>query len=338
MVEKRDLTDLVDMESIAAQQEGDPIQLCQFAGPGAERVFRILPLQRAIIGRGEAAIIQIEEKGVSRRHALVEHQDGIPRLVDLGSTNGTFVNAQRIDTYDLRTGDQVQVGSAIFKVAVGRDDEEKPAKQGTDPQLREQIAQIHEQLKGQASGSGQLVVQETILAGVLENIGLPSLLQTLEANQNSGSVLIHLEEGQGHIYLQKGRPTHAKLGRTRGKKALFRLMDISKGRFEFVKPGFEPDNPTIEAQLEAIMLAAVTENDEFREYRKELPPSEAALTFAPNRTFILDRMPPDLFEVLAAICRHQTVGAVIDECSLSDLMVCRNLLMLLNEKIIEVAS
>lgn len=338
MVESRDETKFVDMDNIVAQQEGEPVKLYQTSGRGAERSFRVLPLQRAIIGRGEDSVITVEEAGVSRRHALLEHHEGVPRLVDLGSTNGTFVNGQRIDTFDLKSGDKIQIGSAIFDVMVGKVEEEQKVKERTDPELKEQIAQIHEQLKEQPSGSGAMVVQKTILAGRLENIGLASLLQTLEANKNSGSVLLNLDDTLGSIYLMKGRPTHAKLGLTRGKKALFRLMRIREAQFEFMSPGFEPDNETITGKLEALLLEAVTENDEFLEYRKGLPSDETALVFAPNRTFILDKTPPDLLDVLAAICRYRTVGAVIDQCGLSDLQVCRYLLMLLNEKIIDVAA
>ena len=44
--------------------------------------------------------------------------------------------------------------------------------------------------------------------------------------------------------------------------------------------------------------------------------------------------PGTAFDVLASIARHRTVGRVIDECHLSDLAVCRHLLMLLSEEIV----
>jgi len=73
-------------------------------------------------------------------------------------------------------------------------------------------------------------------------------------------------------------------------------------------------------------------------YREELPEDGTELVFSPNRTLYLDRVPPDLFEVLAAISRHRTVGAVIEECGLTDLTICRTLLMLVKEKIVVVAE
>lgn len=338
MNEFEDVTKLVDMDSIAAQQEGEPVFLHQVSGTGGERSFRVLPIQRIILGRDETSAIFIDEAGVSRHHALIEHQDGVPMLVDLASRNGTFLNGEEVDTSPLQTGDRIQVGSALFMVEVGKGQVGEPEKGGTDPELRLQIAELREKLESIPTGSGEIIVQKTMLAGTLENLGLPSLLQTLEANRNTGSLMINQGKSAGHVYLDKGQPTHAKLDRTRGKKALFRLLALDGGRFELLSPGFAPLHPSLEARLDALLLEGMTEIDEFNEYRKGLPAEDTTLTFADNRTFILDRMPPDLFEVLAAISRHRTVGAVIDHCTLSDLDVCRYLLMLLNEKIIEVGG
>jgi pSer/pThr/pTyr-binding forkhead associated (FHA) protein len=337
MDENRDLTELVDMDEIVAQQEGEPIHLLQVEGEGSERWFRVLPMQRAILGRSSDAAIHVEETGVSRQHALIEHQEGVPHLVDLGSTNGTFLNGRRIDNETIHTGDRIQIGSATFEVTVGKDHGPGSIREGTDPEVRQEIAEIRQKLQQSPSGSGPVAVQQTVLAGSLANIGLPSLLQTLEANRNSGTLMLHFDELRGQIHLADGLPVHARLGPTRGKKALFRLVGRSDGRFEFLEPGFEPQRATIEGRLDGLLLEAVTELDEFTQYRSELPPDDTELVFTENRFFVLSRMPPDLFEVLACIARHRQVGPIIDECSLSDLEVVRHLLMLFNEKIITLA-
>jgi pSer/pThr/pTyr-binding forkhead associated (FHA) protein len=327
------------MDAIVAQQDGEPIHLLQTAGSGAERSFCVLPLQRAIIGRSDSAAVFIDEDGISRQHALIEHQEGAAWVIDLGSTNGTFVNGEQIDNSELQSGDRLQVGSAVFEVTVGKTDEpDALANAKTDPQLKQQIAQINERLQEPPTGSGPIVIQKTVLAGNLTSIGLPSLLQTLESNRNSGSLVIRLQSQVGQIYLDNGRPIHAELGPTSGKKALVRMVSLNDGDFELVAPGYEPVLPTITGQLDGLLLEAVTQNDEFTLYRTELPPDDATLDFAPNRFFVLHRMRADLFEVLACIARFRTVGAVIDGCSLSDLNVCRHLLMLLNEGIITVGA
>ena len=63
------------------------------------------------IGRGEQAQIRLPDVGISRRHARVDY-DGTQVLVtDLGSTNGTMVNGQRITTVAIRPGDVIQLGT-----------------------------------------------------------------------------------------------------------------------------------------------------------------------------------------------------------------------------------
>ncbi len=63
------------------------------------------------IGRDTANDVQIHDTEVSRRHAELRRSGLSYLLVDLGSSNGTYVNGVRITTHSLASGDQVQVGS-----------------------------------------------------------------------------------------------------------------------------------------------------------------------------------------------------------------------------------
>lgn len=64
------------------------------------------------IGRDTANDVQIHDTEVSRRHAELRRSGLGYLLVDLGSSNGTYVNGVRITTHSLASGDQVQVGSS----------------------------------------------------------------------------------------------------------------------------------------------------------------------------------------------------------------------------------
>jgi diguanylate cyclase (GGDEF)-like protein len=68
------------------------------------------------VGRLEGSDLLVGDPGVSRRHArFVSDGDGF-RLEDLGSSNGTFVNGERVSQHRLREGDVVQFGSqACFR-------------------------------------------------------------------------------------------------------------------------------------------------------------------------------------------------------------------------------
>ena len=72
-----------------------------------------LPPGESVIGRSRACIVQIAETTVSRQHAIFVVEPGKVRLRDLGSSNGTFVNGQRVDgEIPLADGDRVVVGEA----------------------------------------------------------------------------------------------------------------------------------------------------------------------------------------------------------------------------------
>lgn len=79
----------------------------------------VLGEQTLRIGRGSNCELILDADSVSRQHAVVEWCAGQHRLVDKGSTNGTFVNHHRIAERVLRDGDQVQIGKALLKYLAG---------------------------------------------------------------------------------------------------------------------------------------------------------------------------------------------------------------------------
>lgn len=70
----------------------------------------------ASIGRDPAGDICIDDPTVSWEHARILTRDGAPAIVDLGSSNGSYVNGERVDQSLLLTGDSVQFGDAGFRV------------------------------------------------------------------------------------------------------------------------------------------------------------------------------------------------------------------------------
>jgi len=81
------------------------------AGPdgGHQRTYEIsTPL--VILGRGTDCDLRLVDPGVSRHHAEIRVEDGDVVLVDLGSTNGTFVNGQPVRRIALADGTRVTLG------------------------------------------------------------------------------------------------------------------------------------------------------------------------------------------------------------------------------------
>lgn len=84
------------------------------------------PLMGAItvLGRDDAADIILDDPGISRRHSEIRvTQDGphtVTTIRDLGSTNGTFVNGERVDSTHLEGGDRITVGRTSVIYRAGR--------------------------------------------------------------------------------------------------------------------------------------------------------------------------------------------------------------------------
>ena len=74
-----------------------------------------------VLGREDASLT-IDDEEISRRHAVIRPTDGGIEIEDLGSTNGTYVNAVRIDgPTRLAGGDTVKLGRSVLQVeSVGR--------------------------------------------------------------------------------------------------------------------------------------------------------------------------------------------------------------------------
>ena len=68
-----------------------------------------------LIGRSSQAQIQIDHESVSRRHARVCVTEETIDITDLGSTNGTYVNDEPIESKKLLNGDLIKVGRTILK-------------------------------------------------------------------------------------------------------------------------------------------------------------------------------------------------------------------------------
>jgi diguanylate cyclase (GGDEF)-like protein len=69
-----------------------------------------LEREETLIGRGPECDIRLEDEGISRRHCKVVRSDGEWVVMDLGSTNGTYQNSERIQVLTLTDGMKVHVG------------------------------------------------------------------------------------------------------------------------------------------------------------------------------------------------------------------------------------
>lgn len=93
------------------------VRLVMFKESGERKEF---PLGEGmtLIGRQEDCDLRIPLGEISRRHAQIIIHEGTVTLRDLGSSNGTYVNNQRITEQELNPGDHVVLGPVVFTVQI----------------------------------------------------------------------------------------------------------------------------------------------------------------------------------------------------------------------------
>lgn len=95
------------------------INLRVLAGPYNGRVFSFTQPDTFLIGRTDDSHLCLpDDKFFSRHHCLLEISPPHCFLRDLGSTNGTFVNGQKVSEASLKNGDRIQGGETVLLVEV----------------------------------------------------------------------------------------------------------------------------------------------------------------------------------------------------------------------------
>jgi len=74
-----------------------------------------------LFGRDEDADVRLDHKSVSKLHCVIVKTDGLLLLRDLGSTNGTRVNGQRVRRAALLPNDQLAIANMKFQVKFGHE-------------------------------------------------------------------------------------------------------------------------------------------------------------------------------------------------------------------------
>ena len=102
-------------------------------GRGSRRRVQVTG-ERFLIGRADDCDLKLEDDNASRWHAYLEAlPDGLARLHDLDSANGTFVDGHRITQATvLEGGEQLQFGDAVIMTSRHEPPKERPTAAGTD--------------------------------------------------------------------------------------------------------------------------------------------------------------------------------------------------------------
>lgn len=90
-------------------------QLLIVGGPEQGKTFAVRNGQKVVLGRGQAADIQLNDPHMSRIHCNFSIEDGRALLSDAGSSGGTFVGDKKVDSIELQIGTVFRVGGSEIK-------------------------------------------------------------------------------------------------------------------------------------------------------------------------------------------------------------------------------
>ena len=116
--------------------------LIVLGGPSVGRLYEI-DKGEMIIGRSTDSDVSLEDSSISRHHARLERQGDRIVLMDMGSTNGIFVNAEKVSSCSLRDGDHLRIGqSTILKFSYQDEVEEEFRKKMYDSAVRDSLTEV----------------------------------------------------------------------------------------------------------------------------------------------------------------------------------------------------
>ena len=88
-----------------------------FGSSGDKKKFKI-SRDMTIMGRSEDCDLRIPLSDVSRKHCRLVKEGEMVRIEDLGSSNGTFRNGERVQESEVQAGDTIRVGPVNFVVQI----------------------------------------------------------------------------------------------------------------------------------------------------------------------------------------------------------------------------
>src|SRR5215203_3786103 len=204
--------------------------------------------QEIVIGRSSELDMVLVEEMVSRKHARIALADGTISIEDLGSTNGTFVNGEKVQQGTLREGDRVLIGTNILKVV-------------TAPQDAEARANLKAMAVGRVTAKqqqgGRTTEEAPRMSGILEEIPLPDLLQLFGTSRKAGVLVLRSAGREGRIYLNEGRIRFAEFVGVTGVpplKVLYRMLGWQTGSFALDPPDTREFDAGIDVSAQEVLM------------------------------------------------------------------------------------
>jgi pSer/pThr/pTyr-binding forkhead associated (FHA) protein len=292
-------------EEPAAPEERKKSYILKFiTGKFVGGIFNIPSQGELVIGRGSDSDITISEDNVSRRHAkLIVEQGNHIYIEDLGSTNGTFINGERIQRTTLMEGDRILIGTSILKL-VSLQEEARPSRRITGDGARPTRKTPEPTATGRTMITGSHHLSKA-LEGVLGEIPLTDVIQMCSSTKKSGVLNLEWVNRSANIYIKGGSIIYAAykdLFDMPARKALFRLMGLNEGKFTLLQYVDPPEfAELIKQPTEFLIMEGIRRLDEQNALEKDMKLRGAKLQFAfplPGPLKKLEQEEMDIFQML----------------------------------------
>lgn len=275
--------------------------------------------KQLIIGRSSELAIVLVEDMVSRKHAKITLAGGQVTIEDLGSTNGTFVNGEKVKSSRLKEGDRILVGTSILKLVKAKAN----APVLTDDQVKQNLEQV--------AVSQSMRQTKTAMTGKLEEVPLPDLLQLFHTSKKNG-VLVVNNENEGRIYLRQGKVYYAVINdnhRLGPQKSFNRIISWETGEFELRPPDSQEFETELTESTEHLLMDALRQLDELRRVQGQLPPNDHTLTLSVPMEPLLRDLGPDELDLIQLVNNWGTLQGVFDSATQDDVTVATTVASLL---------
>jgi hypothetical protein len=284
----------------------------EFPLPGSSEV---------VVGRSSDLDMVLVEDMVSRRHAKITVNGDNVTIQDLGSTNGTFVNGERIERMTLTDGDRVLIGTSIIKLVAT----DGPAAPAQPAKKLEEVA------------AGRRANQVRSMSGAIDEVPLPDLLQLFGSSRKTGVLVIKGDVDTAKVFLDKGTIAFATINDSEdipAIKAIHRIMSWQHGAF-YMEPQDRVDPPQrVDLPTEAALMEGMRIFDEVN--RIGLPSLRSTHRIAVPLRAKLRELSPDQLDVFQVAMQQPQLDSVLNNCPLDDVSVAKALSHLIEHGYLDV--
>ena len=282
-----------------------------------------------VIGRASDLDMVLVEDMVSRRHARIVNQGGRIRIEDLGSTNGTFVNGERVSQSDLHEGDRVLIGTNIIKLVAA---ERAATGRGFAP-----VQPNHPAQTTLEPPSNRRTGQPRSMSGAIDDVPLPDLLQLFGSSRKSGTLVVTTDTDVGKIFLEKGIIVSASVNEgavLTPQQAIYRILGWQHGSF-YMEPAGDNVLPNDMAMsVEGALMESMRILDEIA--RTGIPPMLSRISVPVPLPGPLRDLNPEELDVLQVAMGQVQLEAVFNNCSVDDIAIANAILSLIERKYLAV--